>query len=53
MITVEEYLNESGYAIQDLTQEELAEVKIEVDSVNQGFRILDGVLARKDKENGI
>lgn len=47
MITLEEYVNSFGFALSDLTEGEVAQVKTELEKVNNGEGVLDGVLASK------
>ena len=44
-MTLEEYIESFGWTIEDCTPEELEEVKKELEEVNNGAEILDGVLA--------
>ena len=47
MMTVEEYIESFGFKPEDLTPEEMKEVKEEVKAINAGETILDGVLSFK------
>lgn len=42
MITLEQYVKENGYKVSDFTEEELKEIREEVDAVNSGACFLDG-----------
>lgn len=41
-MTIEQYIEENGYKVADLTAKELKEVQAEVDAINNGETILDG-----------
>lgn len=41
-MTLEEYVKDHGYEVSDFTQEELEEIRLEVDMVNNGTPFLDG-----------
>lgn len=49
--TIEEYVKLFGFTIEDLSEDELIEVQAEVEAINRGENILDGVLAFKSKYN--
>lgn len=47
MMTLKEYVESFGWTIEDCTPEELEDVKKELEDVNNGADLLDGVLAFK------
>ena len=48
MMTIEDYLAQNGgFTVDDLDSVELEEVRKEVEIINAGGFVLDGVLARK------
>lgn len=46
-MTLEEYVNSYGLQVSDLTESELKQVQSELDKINSGEGILDGVLSFK------
>lgn len=50
MITLEEYIEEHGYSVNDFTSEELDEIVAELELVNNGGAIFDGFFAKKEEE---
>lgn len=49
--TIEEYVKQFGFTVEDLSEVELMEVRAEVEAINRGENILDGVLASKEHYN--
>ena len=44
---IKEKLDEYGFLLEDLTENELEELKNEIDMESKGYVILDGVLSQK------
>ncbi len=49
--TIEEYVKQYGFTIEDLSEDELIKVQAEVEAINRDENILDGVLASKSQYN--
>lgn len=49
--TLNEYISENGYSIQDFNAEEIEELKKEVCQINEGKLILDGLFSMKERPN--
>ena len=48
MNTLEEYISEHGYSINDFSESEIELLKKELEAINSGRSILDGVFASKE-----
>lgn len=46
---IQEKLQEYGFTLEDLTTEELEQLKMEIEQERKGYVILDGVLAHKPR----
>lgn len=44
---INEKLQEYGFTLEDLTAEELEQLKVEIEQEQKGYVVLDGVLANK------
>lgn len=42
MITLEQYVKKNGYKVSDFTEDELKEIREEVNAINSGACLLDG-----------
>ena len=53
MKTLEEYITDNGFAIEDFNDNEIAELEKELEAINSGHYILDGVIAQKEEQKTI
>ena len=51
MKTLNEYIEENGFSIGDFTDIEIEELNKELDTINNGGHILDGVFFEKEIQN--
>ena len=47
-LTIEEYIEQHGFKLDILTEDELEQVKQEVEALNNGLFLLDGILDDPD-----
>lgn len=49
--SVEAYVKDNGYKMKDLTPEEIKEATEEMEAINNGLAVLDGVFSRPLKKD--